>query len=70
MKICVTSDLHGILPKIEEPCEVVLICGDIMPLRMQRNIPQSEKWLKTTFAEWMHLEDGDLDMEDIDLDPV
>lgn len=22
------------------------------------------------FAEWMHLEDGDLDMEDIDLDPV
>lgn len=54
MKICVTSDLHGILPKIEEPCEVVLICGDIMPLRMQRNIPQSEKWLKTTFAEWVN----------------
>lgn len=54
MKICVTSDLHGILPKIEEPCEVVLICGDIMPLRMQRNIPQSEKWLKTTFADWVN----------------
>lgn len=42
MRICVTSDLHGILPKIEEPCTAVLICGDIMPLRMQRNIPQSE----------------------------
>lgn len=22
------------------------------------------------FTEWMHLEDGDLDMQDIDLDPV
>lgn len=54
MRICVTSDLHGILPKIEEPCNVVLICGDIMPLCMQRNIPQSEKWLKTTFAEWVN----------------
>lgn len=54
MKICVTSDLHGILPKIEEPCEMVLICGDIMPLRIQRNIPQSEKWLKTEFADWVN----------------
>lgn len=54
MRICVTSDLHGILPKIEEPCTAVLICGDIMPLRMQRNIPQSEKWLKTEFAEWVN----------------
>lgn len=52
MKICATSDLHGILPKIES-CELVLICGDIVPLRMQRNIPQSEKWLKTTFADWV-----------------
>lgn len=52
MKICATSDLHGILPEIK-PCELVLICGDIMPLRMQRNIPQSEKWLKTTFADWV-----------------
>lgn len=53
MKICATSDLHGILPEIKEPCELVLICGDIMPLRMQRNIPQSEKWLKTEFADWI-----------------
>lgn len=53
MKICATSDLHGFLPEIES-CELVLICGDIMPLRMQRNIPQSEKWLKTTFAEWVN----------------
>lgn len=53
MKIAVTSDLHGILPEIE-PCELVLICGDIMPLRIQRNIPQSESWLKGEFAEWIN----------------
>lgn len=53
MKIAVTSDLHGFLPEIE-PCELVLICGDIMPLRMQRNIPQSESWLKGEFAEWIN----------------
>lgn len=53
MKIAVTSDLHGILPEIE-PCELVLICGDIIPLRIQRNIPQSESWLKGEFAEWIN----------------
>ena len=51
MKICVTSDLHGFLPKIES-CELVLICGDIVPLRMQRNIPQSIKWFKKEFIPW------------------
>lgn len=52
MRICVISDLHGYLPIIE-PCEILLICGDISPLRMQKNLPQCEKWLKTTFAEWI-----------------
>ena len=52
MRICVIGDLHGYLPTIE-PCEILLICGDISPLRMQKNLPQCEKWLKTTFAEWI-----------------
>lgn len=34
MKICATSDLHGNLPNIE-PCELVLICGDIVSLQAQ-----------------------------------
>ena len=53
MKICVLSDLHGFLIDYIQPCELVLICGDIVPLRMQRNKPQCEKWLKTEFADWI-----------------
>lgn len=54
MKIIALSDLHGYLPETVEPCDLLLICGDITPLRIQRNIPQSEKWLKTEFAEWVN----------------
>lgn len=53
MIITSLSDLHGFLPEIA-PCDVVFICGDITPLHMQRNIPQSEKWLKTDFAKWIN----------------
>lgn len=53
MKICALSDLHGFLIGDIQPCEVILICGDIVPLQMQRNKPQCEKWLKTTFANWV-----------------
>ena len=53
MKICAISDLHGFLIDYIEPCELVLICGDIVPLYMQRNKPQCEKWLKTVFADWI-----------------
>lgn len=51
MRIGVTSDLHGILPEVE-PVDLLLICGDIMPLNIQCNMPKSEKWLKNTFFDW------------------
>jgi Icc-related predicted phosphoesterase len=47
------SDLHGELPDAHDTAEITLICGDIVPLRMQRNIPQSKKWLETEFAYWV-----------------
>lgn len=51
MRIGATSDLHGILPEIE-PCELFFICGDIMPLSVQLNMPASLEWLKTEFIPW------------------
>lgn len=54
MKFGALSDLHGILPEITEECDIYLICGDITPLKMQRNIPQSKKWLSHEFAQWVN----------------
>lgn len=52
MKVCATSDLHGYLPDIE-PCNLLLICGDIVPLDIQTNMPESEKWLEEVFIPWI-----------------
>ena len=47
------SDLHGELPDAHEVSEITLICGDIIPLRIQRNKPQSQKWFETEFMYWV-----------------
>ena len=52
VKICCLSDTHGLLPNIPE-CNIVLIAGDIVPLRMQRNTPQSLSWFKKEFLPWV-----------------
>lgn len=46
------SDLHGELPYARESSEITLICGDIIPLSIQRSISESKLWLKTEFAYW------------------
>ena len=51
MKIAVTSDLHGNLPKIK-PCELLLICGDICPVENHK-IDFQESWLINTFFPWI-----------------
>ena len=45
------SDLHGYLPEVE-PCNLVLICGDIVPLRIQGRTKDSYKWFSNEFEEW------------------
>jgi len=52
MKICTFSDMHGQLDFNIEPCDIVLICGDIMPLDIQSNMTKSEIWLKNVFIPW------------------
>lgn len=53
MKICALSDLHGVLPKIER-CEIVFICGDIVPLDVQTSKIESTVWLDKTFTAWIN----------------
>ena len=52
MRIICMSDLHGYLPKLEESGELLLICGDIIPLNIQFNMPSSKSWFETKFTEW------------------
>ncbi len=51
MKIIVISDLHGYLPKISE-CDVVCICGDIIPLQYQNDTIKSISWFLLDFVPW------------------
>lgn len=53
MKILVTSDLHGNLPYITEPFDLLLICGDICPAHDHYFSFQNE-WIKNEFCEWVN----------------
>lgn len=55
MKVIALSDLHGTLLPIEEyfkSCELVCICGDIVPLNIQANSRKTKKWLRDEFKPW------------------
>jgi len=53
MKICALSDPHGQLQNITiEPVDILFICGDIVPLEIQQNIPVSIYWFKNEFIKW------------------
>lgn len=52
MKVLVTSDLHGYLPKIDTQFDLLLICGDICPFE-NHNTSFQEKWLNEVFANWI-----------------
>lgn len=52
-KIAAMSDLHGYLPEQLEPCDIVCICGDFVPLEIQRNYTDTFNWLKEKFFPWV-----------------
>jgi Icc-related predicted phosphoesterase len=55
-KIVAISDLHGHLPEIE-PCDFLLIGGDICPHRTTPgtfpDMTYQARWLNTTFRDWL-----------------
>ena len=54
MRILGLSDIHGnLLEKIPE-CDVLCLCGDIIPLNIQKNNQQSEYWWKNKFTSWIN----------------
>lgn len=46
------SDLHGFLPAVE-PCDVLLLAGDLVPLDIQDDMGLSLRWFTDAFAEWV-----------------
>ena len=56
MKIAVISDLHGNLPDYHEDfkdVELLLICGDLVPLNIQDNNYKSKRWFNEQFNRWI-----------------
>ena len=44
--------MHGQYDFKVEPCDIVLICGDILPLKIQKYTQESEEWIRTFFIPW------------------
>lgn len=53
MKICAISDIHGNLVKNIPTCDALIICGDIVPLQIQRDIEKSKEWWLNDFCNWV-----------------
>ena len=56
MKIKAMSDNHGYLPDPSSigKCDVLCICGDIIPLSIQRNFYASVLWYTNHFRNWVN----------------
>lgn len=52
IKICAISDMHGKLDFDIKPCDILCICGDIVPLEVQSLHEGTIRWLKKTFIPW------------------
>jgi len=53
MLLCGVSDIHGDLNINIPECDVLCICGDIINLNDQRDIPASKHWWETRFVKWV-----------------
>lgn len=55
IKICALSDIHGKLPNPTsmDPVDIVVICGDTVPLEYQRSNELTEDRFSTEFKDWV-----------------
>lgn len=53
MKVCAISDLHGYLDFNIDKSDILLICGDIVPPKIQNYHKPSKKWFTKDFMEWI-----------------
>jgi len=52
IKVCAISDMHGILDFEIKPCDILCICGDIVPLDVQGLFQGTLDWLAKKFVPW------------------
>lgn len=52
MKLCAISDLHGNLSCDVKKSDILCICGDTVPLKIQNYHKPSAKWFKENFLSW------------------
>lgn len=52
LRICAISDMHGQYSFGISPVNILFICGDIIPLKMQTNKQQSFSWFTKKFIHW------------------
>jgi Icc-related predicted phosphoesterase len=52
MKICAISDMHGKLDFTIKPCDILCICGDIVPTYIQVYRRETLDWLARDFVPW------------------
>lgn len=52
MLIRAYSDLHGMLPQMD-PCDVLLIGGDVCPLEGERDLDLMTTWIEGEFSKWL-----------------
>ncbi|HEY5977773.1 MAG TPA: metallophosphoesterase [Solirubrobacterales bacterium] len=52
MKVIATADLHGYLPEIE-PCDLLLIAGDVCPIEGSHEVGDQLAWLQRSFRPWL-----------------
>lgn len=53
LKISALSDIHGLTGIDIEPCDILFICGDIVPTTIEKDEAACAGWFDTMFIPWI-----------------